>query len=51
MGKLSHLMPDLQKTLLKTMEAHSVFLNLAQSVQMRQLAQEGRLDETGMELS
>lgn len=48
--ELSHLMPDLQETLLKTMEAHSVFPNLAQSVQMRQLAQEGRLDETGMEL-
>ena len=48
--ELSHLMPGVQETLLKAMEAHSVFPNLAQSVQMRQLAQEGRLDETGMEL-
>lgn len=48
--ELSHLMPDVQETLLKAMETHSVFPNLAQSVQMRQLAQEGRLDETGMEL-
>ena len=48
--ELSHLMPDVQETLLKAMETHSVLPNLAQSVQMRQLAQEGRLDETGMEL-
>lgn len=49
-GELSYLQPDEQEMLLKAMEAHSVFPNLAQSAKMRKLSNEGRLDETGMEL-
>ena len=49
-GELSYLQPDEQEMLLKIIGAHSVFPNLAQSVKMRDLSREGRLDETGMEL-
>lgn len=49
-GELSYLQPGEQEMLLKAMEAHSVFPNLAQSAKMRKLSSEGRLDETGMEL-
>ncbi len=49
-GELSYLQPGEQEMLLKAMEAHSVFPNLAQSAKMRKLSNEGRLDETGMEL-
>ncbi len=49
-GELSYLQPDEQEMLLKAIGAHSVFPNLAQSVKMRGLSKEGRLDETGMEL-
>lgn len=49
-GELSYLQPGEQEMLLKAMEAYSVFPNLAQSAKMRKLSNEGRLDETGMEL-
>lgn len=49
-GELSYLQPLEQEMLLKIMERHSVFPNLAQSVKMRELSREGKLDETGMEL-
>jgi ParB-like partition proteins len=49
-GELSYLQPEEQELLLKVMERHTVFPNLAQSVKIRQLGREGRLDETGMEL-
>ena len=50
-GELSYLQPDEQEMLLKAIEALSVFPNLAQSAKMRKLSNEGRLDETGMELA
>lgn len=49
-GELSYLQPGEQEMLLKAMCEHSVFPNLAQSVRLRELSKEGRLDETGMEL-
>ncbi len=49
-GELSYLQPMEQEMLLKIMDRHSVFPNLAQSAKMRELSREGKLDETGMEL-
>lgn len=49
-GELSYLQPPEQEMLLKIMEKHSVFPNLAQSAKMRGLSREGKLDETGIEL-
>lgn len=49
-GELSYLQPDEQEMLLRVIKAQSVFPNLAQSVKMRDLSRDGKLDETGMEL-
>ncbi len=49
-GELSYLQPDEQEMLLRVIKAQSVFPNLAQSVKMRNLSRDGKLDETGMEL-
>lgn len=48
-GELSYLQPGEQEMLLKAIAANSVFPNLSQSVCLRKLSNEGRLDETGME--